>query len=149
MTHNDATKEDFHLFCRVVYGILLQPSSTLPRIFQRSVRMVAHPPAAKGELQQEENHTEEETGSDASVIVQGETSVVKDQRTDQALRDVVGETHLAVGREAHQSVVQALVVVLNEEAEAEKQGKDGISLATEKKEQAVQMDLSQKFSQSP
>ena len=85
--------------------------------------MVVHPPAAKSELQQEEDHTEEETGGDAPVIVQEEASVVKDQRTDQALRDVVGETHLAVGREAHQSVVQALVVVLNEEAEAEKQGK--------------------------
>ena len=127
-------KRIFHLFCRVVYGILLQPSSTLPRIFQWSVRMVAHPPAAKGELQQEEDHTEEETGGDAPVIVQGEAPVVKDQRTDQALRDVVGETHLAIGREAHQSVVQALVVVPNEEAEAEKQGKDAISLAPEEEE---------------
>lgn len=96
--------------------------------------MVAHPPAAKGELQQEEDHTEEETGGDAPVIVQGEAPVVKDQRTDQALRDVVGETHLAIGREAHQSVVQALVVVPNEEAEAEKQGKDAISLAAEEEE---------------
>jgi len=69
--------------------------------------MTAHLPAAKSELQQEESHAEKEADNYTPIIVQGEAPVVKDLQTDHALQNVVGETHFALEREAHQSVVQA------------------------------------------
>lgn len=73
------------------------PSEALPCIFEWSVGVACHPPSAEEVLGAEQSYAEQETGGDAEMSVHAEPPVVVDEGADDALGDVVGHAHAAVG----------------------------------------------------
>ena len=86
--------------------ISFQPSRPFPQVLQRPMSMPLHPPAAENKLDEEEKHTYQEAGSNAQLRVHGKSPIIENQRADDALGDIVGETHLTIRSNLHQPPVQ-------------------------------------------
>lgn len=85
---------------------LFQPGRPFPQVLQRSMSMPLHPPATESKLDEEKKHTHQEAGSNTQLRVHGKPPIIENQRADDALGNIVGETHLAIRSNLHQPSVQ-------------------------------------------
>ena len=73
--------------------------------------MMLQPPCAEDELQGNASYTHCQAGCVSAVVEQSESPVVEQERSDDGLTKVVGETHLAVWRDLYHPVSGRSTVV--------------------------------------
>ena len=78
--------------------------------------VVFHPPGAEGKLQAEYGEANEDAGGNPQVIVQRESPIVEQHGSYDALSDIIGETHPAVGDDTAHEALQAGAVVSHQDA---------------------------------
>ena len=78
--------------------------------------MSLHPPAAESKLDEEKKHTYQEAGGNAQLRVHGKSPIIENQRADDALGNIVGETHLTIRGNLHQQPVQVRPVESKDDA---------------------------------
>ena len=105
----------FSIYYKLVPGFCLfrlpEPGSPFPQIFQRTVVVMLHPPVTAFPLQEEKNDSCQAAGRDGEMVVQSQSPVVKEERSDDTLGDVVGQTHFAVWNDFSQQRLHTGTVI--------------------------------------
>ena len=86
----------------VISGLLLgegefEPRGFFPKVFERAVAVMVDPDTAQGILHEEDGYAYQFAADNAHLKM--EPPVVEDERSDDALCDVVGHAHAAIGDE--------------------------------------------------
>jgi len=87
------------------------PGSFVPEGFERALAVTGEPPAGKTDLQEECGYADEQTEGVAAVTREKQAEREVNESSYDRLRDIVGQTHAAVGAQRSGKAREPLAVV--------------------------------------